>query len=124
MIDKLTDRDLHRMYVMSRLYGLIHDNDFNIIEDLAQAWKESGSEKSFSDFVVEDGFPITGIPEFEHFVKCEMLNPRLAHGQVELIPDRWLKKLGMTWEDNILIHYEHVHAPLYDTEEQYRPGRF
>lgn len=87
-VDALTDEELYAHFVEECIVALLHD--LAMLDVLADAWKRSGLNIDFHSFVGWYCSDITGIPDFEHFINNEILNPRIAHAQVELIPQRWL----------------------------------
>lgn len=108
MFDDVTDDELYKRYFFERIK--INYNELpELLASLADKWKASESQLSFSDFICQECSDITGIPDFEHFKEYEMLNARNAEGYVELVPSRWMEKIGMSYDEMHRIHQEHSH---------------
>lgn len=125
MIDpeKLRDDEMYSQYIYDSVNNLFNA-DISMIDVLADAWKKSGSEMRFFEYVRDCCSDITGLPDYEHFLESEIRNPRIIHAQVQVIPKRWLDKYGATDQEMYNIHYEHSHAEYGGPECNYKPGYF
>lgn len=123
MFDFLTDEDLHSRYALER-FKYLHDDFVPIMNALAERWREADTDLVLSEFMCQCGTDITGIPDLEHFTRVEMFNTWIVHNQVELIPDRWAKKIGIDMYQSTEVHRERDHRPVGLNEFEYRAGRF
>ena len=124
--DELTDNEIHSRYVFERK-KCFPDDFYDSINILAEKWRDGGKTryKHFSDFIINEGFSVTGIPDFSRFISHEMMNTRHMHSFVELYPRRLYDVIGMDLNESYDIHYEDSHAPMFRNNECfYKPGRF
>ncbi len=123
MFDDWTERDMYNRYVFERIKSL--QSEFpEMLNVIAQKWRDENSDLPLSEYACKQATAVTGIPDYEHFLVCELHNTRIIHYQVEAIPPRIEKIIGMTLEESMDIHREECHRPTGANERFYRPGRF
>ncbi len=99
---------LYEDYFFERI-KMLHDDFAELIDAIAEKWRKAGAAMPLAKYACWHCSEITGIPGYEHFLKCEMRNPRHVIGILETVNETLQDDIGLTETDIYRAHEEITH---------------
>ncbi|MBR3663959.1 MAG: hypothetical protein IKN64_04800 [Desulfovibrio sp.] len=89
-----------------------HTHFAELIDAIAEKWRKAGVAMPLAQYACWHCSESTGIPDYEHFLSCELRNPRHVIGSIETVPETLQDELGLSETDIYQAHEEIIHKTV------------
>ena len=99
---------LYEDYFFERI-KMQHNAFAELIDAIAAKWRKERAAMQLVKYACWHCAEITGIPDYQHFLSCELRNPRHVIGIIETVPETLQDDIGLSETDIYRAHEEITH---------------
>ena len=99
---------LYEDYFFERI-KMQYDDFAELIDAIAAKWRKARVAMPLAKYACWHCSEITGIPNYEHFLRCELCNTRHVIGILETVNETLQDELGLSEIDIYRAHEEITH---------------